>query len=394
MRADIYFLQFLKDDKVSVGGGGIGTLISYLCPLLEGMGFGTTVYQCAGHRFDAMFGATRVVGIPGYPGPGRSNEAVAGHLRDVARREAGTDDRLEIFAADFFSIANKSPLAITVQNGLAWDAAIEQLTSSKLYQNAWGEKIFRYRCQMRGLRRFEACYNRVAVDLYFINWYRSFRGAHLNGRVWYNPNPAPAAAWDARREAASAQGRPLRIIFARRFVPEKGTRVIAEVFGELLRLRPEIEITLAGEGPEQEFLVSAFSGDRRVTITSYRTEDAVRVHAKHDIAAVPSLCGEATCLSVLEAMAAGCAVVATNMGGTITEIIDGFNGRLCWPNKRSLLEALIDVIDSDERRLRFQKNGWEVSQRAFRLDDWQTRWKNIIDEVVAGRVRAAGDAGR
>ena len=394
MRADIYFLQFLKDDMISVGGGGIGTLISYLCPLLEGMGFSTTVYQCAGHRFDAMFGATKVVGIPGYPGPGRSNEAVAGHLREIARKDAGTDDRLEIFAADFFSVANKNPLAIAVQNGLAWDAEIEYLTENKLYHNALGEKIFRYRCQMRGLRRFETCYNRVAVDLYFINWYRSFRGARLAGKVWYNPNPAPAAAWDERRDARVAQGGPLKIIFARRFVPEKGTRVFAQVLIELLRLRPGIEVTLAGEGPEQEFFASTFSGDKRVALTSYPTEQALQVHAKHDIAVIPSLCGEATCLAVLEAMAAGCAVVATNMGGTITEVIDGFNGRLCWPSKESLLEALIDMIDSDERRLRFQKNGWEVSQRAFARDAWTRRWKAIVDEVISGGERAARETGR
>ena len=393
MRADIYFVQFLKDDAVSVGGGGIGTLISYMCPLLEGMGFSTTVYQCAGRRFDAKFGATRVVGIPGYPGFGRSNEAVASHLREVARSEAGTDDRLEIFAADFFSVANKNPLAIAIQNGLAWDAAIEYLTESKLYHNVLGEKIFRYRCQMRGLRRFETCYNRVAVDLYFLNWYRSFRGARLGGRVWYNQNPAPQAAWDARREARSAGGGPLRIIFARRFVPEKGTRVIAEVFADLLRLRPGVQITLAGEGADREFFLRAFSGDARVSITSYAAAEALAVHAKHDIAVIPSLCGEATCLAVLEAMAAGCAVVATNMGGTITEIFDGFNGRLCWPDKESLLEALIDVIDSGERRLRFQKNGWEVSQRAFRFDDWQARWRTIIKEVMAGRELAARDMG-
>lgn len=389
MRADIYFLQFLKDDMVSVGGGGIGTLISYLCPLLESMGFRTTVYQCAGHRFEATFGATRVVGVPGYPGPGRSNEAVAAHLRDTARKEAGTDDRLEIFAADFFSVANKNPLAIAVQNGLAWDAAIEYLTENRLYHNALGEKIFRYRCQMRGLRRFETCYNRVAVDLYFINWYRSFRGAHLRGRVWYNPNPAPAAPWGERRDAGGVQGGPLKIIFARRLVPEKGTRVFADVLIDLLRLRPAIEITLAGEGPEQEFLSRTFSGEPRVTITSYPMTEALQVHTEHDIAVIPSLCGEATCLAVLEAMAAGCAIVATNMGGTITEIIDGFNGRLCWPTKESLLKALIDVIDCPERRLRFQKRGWETSQQAFSMVGWRKRWTEIIDQVVNGREHAA-----
>ena len=388
MRADIYFLQFLKDDAVSVGGGGIGTLISYLCPVLERKGFNVTVYQCAGRRFDATFGATKVVGIPGYPGPGRSNEAVVGGLREFAGREAGGKDRLEIFAADFFSVKNKNPLAIAVQNGLAWDAAIEHLTSNKIFHTSLGEKIYRYRCQERGLRRFETCFNRVAVDLYFINWYRSFRGTRLKGRIWYNPNPAPPAAWNATRESGGSGNTPLRIIFARRFVPEKGTRLIAQVFGSLLRLRPNVTITLAGEGPDRGFFSQKFAGEKRVSVTSYEIEDTLAIHAAHDIAVIPSLCGEATCLAVLEAMAAGCAVVATNLGGTITEIVDGYNGRLCWPTKESLLEALIDIIDSQELRIRFQKCGWEMSQHAFSMAGWQRRWIEIIDQVISGKGEA------
>jgi len=29
MKVSIYLIQFLKDDEVSVGGGGIGTLVVY-----------------------------------------------------------------------------------------------------------------------------------------------------------------------------------------------------------------------------------------------------------------------------------------------------------------------------------------------------------------------------
>src|SRR5574341_742718 len=179
MRADIYFIQFLKDDTVSIGGGGIGTLIRYLCPVLEELGYEVTVYQCAGHPFETMWGNTRVVGIPGYPGPGRPNEKVVQGLRDMAKRRAMTKERIEIFAGDFFAVKNDNPLAICVQNGLAWDAAIELLTQKKIHHSAIGEKIFRYRFQLRGLRRFETCYNHVAVDLYFLNWYRSFRGPKI-----------------------------------------------------------------------------------------------------------------------------------------------------------------------------------------------------------------------
>ncbi len=383
MKASVYFIQFLKDDALSVGGGGIGTLISHLCPLLEELGHEVTVYQCAGRAFDVKWGNTRVIGLPGYPGAGRTNEKVAQSLRELAEQRARSKERIEIFAGDFFSVKNSNPYAICVQNGLAWDASIELLTSNKMYHNPIGEKIFRYRCQMRGLRRFETCFNRVAVDLYFLNWYRSFRGPNVKGRLFYNPNPAPQSTWDVRRE--TRKNEQMKIIFARRLVPEKGTRVIADVFRQLLVLRPNIEIMLAGEGSEEGFLRETFSGDRRVTLTSYKAEDALAVHREHDIAVIPSLCGEATCLSVLEAMAAGCAVVATNMGGTITQIIDGYNGLLCWPRKGPLLEGLLKLIDNKEERLRMQRSGWEISQKSFSMVQWKKRWEEIIGEITGAK---------
>ena len=382
MRASIYFIQFLKDDAASVGGGGIGTLISLLCPLLESFGHEVTVYQCADRPFDVRWGRTRVVGVPGYPGRGRSNERVVQGLRDRAGRDAGSGDRLEIFAADFFSVRNANPFAICVQNGISWDADIRLLTQRRVYHTAWGEKLFRYRCQLRGLRRFETCRNRVAVDLFFLNWYRSFRGPQVPGRIFYNPNPAPEAAWDPERERRHEPGRPLRVIFARRFFPEKGTRLVATVFAELLRLRPAVRVTLAGEGPDLEFFERAFAGDPRVTITSYQPQDALAVHREHDVAIVPSVCGEATCLSVLEAMSAGCAVVATSMGGMITQVLDGHNGVLCDATAESLLAPLVRLVDDGAWRSLMQRRGWEVSQATYGMARWRDRWRTIIRTVA------------
>lgn len=382
MRTDIYFIQFLKDDEMSVGGGGIGTLISHMCPLLETLGHEVFVYQCSARHFRSKYGNAEVIGIPVHPGKRMPNEKVVRHFREIARKNSGTNERIEIFAADFFAVKNDNPLAICVQNGLAWDAGITLLTSRKIHHTPLGEMLFRYRCQLRGLRRFETCYNRVAVDLYFLNWYRSFRGPRVKGRLFYNPNPAPVADWDPNREIKAASGEPLKIIFARRFAPEKGTRLIAAVFKRLLKIHSNIEITLAGEGPDDRFFKNVFSDERRVTITSYKVEDALKVHRDHDIAVIPSICGEATCLSVLEAMAAGCAVIATNMGGTITEIIDGFNGMLCWPTEDSVLESFLKLIDDSEERLRIQKRGWETSQKSFGLEMWKNRWTGIIGKII------------
>jgi len=382
VRASVYFTRFL-DEGGAVGGGGIGTLLSLLVPHLASLGHEVTVYQGARRPFRARFGEAAVVGIPLLPGPGRPNEYVVRRYREAAAREAGPGPRLEIFAADFFSARNRNPLAICVQNGIAWDADIRLLTPRAVHQGPVGERIFRWRCQLRGLRRFETCRNRVAVDLHFWNWYRSFRGPSPGGRVFYNPNPAPEAAWDARRERPDP-GRPLRLIFARRLVPEKGTRLFAGVLRELLRERPKLEATIAGAGPDEGLLREAFAGEGRVSFTRYPPGRALEVHAEHDVAVVPSLCGEATCLGVVEAQAAGCAVVATQLGGTITQVLDGFNGRLVPPEAGALLAALRGLLDDPGERLRMQRAGWESSQRTFPLRAWRERWAAILDEVVAG----------
>ena len=246
--------------------------------------------------------------------------------------------------------------------GLSWDAPVEILTQKQIFQNKVGENILRLRKQIQGIERFENCYNRVVADLTFLNWYRSFRGPNYEGRVWYNPNPAIKMRWNISRDKKRDRKAPIRIIFARRLVREKGTRLAVEVFKEILALYPNIEITIAGDGDDKSFVTENFSHDSRVTVTSYNAEQASEFHKNYDIALVPSVCGEATSFSILEAMSAGCAVVATNMFGIITEIMPMHNGVLCFPHKDSIIEGLKFLIENPDKRLEIQKNAWRSCQ--------------------------------
>jgi glycosyltransferase involved in cell wall biosynthesis len=175
---------------------------------------------------------------------------------------------------------------------------------------------------------------------------------------------------------------------ARRLVPEKGTRLAAVAFKRLLELRPHVTITFAGEGADKVFLEQAFSGDGRVDFKVYHPENVVAFHRQYDIAVIPSVCGEATCLAVSEAMAAGCAVMATNMGGTITQILDGYNGILCWPEEENILNGLLRLVDDSTERNMMARRGWESSQTTFCMKGWQARWKAILEEVVQGKKEA------
>ncbi len=177
--------------------------------------------------------------------------------------------------------------------GLSWDAPVEILTEKKLFRTKAGENLLRLRKQIKGIEHFENCYNRVVADLTFLNWYRSFRGPKYEGKVWYNPNPAIPTPWNFSRDEAIKNNRPVRIIYARRLVPEKGTRLAIDVFKELLLRYSNIEITIAGEGEDKSLFAQKFSHESRVTITSYNVERATEFHKGFDIALVPSVCGEA-----------------------------------------------------------------------------------------------------
>jgi len=388
MKVDIYFTQFLKEDGSGIGGGGIGTQLAFLCPLLDRLGYETTVYQCHHKDFQTKFGKTTVIGIPDFPSIDRPTEEVVKHFRSIAKERSASSERIEIFGADFFSVRNNNPLAISIMQGLAWDAPIEILTAKKIFRTKLGENILRLRKQIQGIERFENCYNRVVADLTFLNWYRSFRGPSYEGKIWYNPNPAIKMQWNTSRDKKGNRRAPVRIIFARRLVPEKGTRLAIEVFKEILALYPNVEVTIAGEGEDKSLIAEKFSGDRRVTVTSYNTKKATEFHKGFDIALVPSVCGEATSFSILEAMSAGCAVVATNMFGIITEIMPMHNGVLCFPRKDSIIEGLKFLIENPGKRLEIQKNAWKSCQSTFTLAKWKERWTSILAEVINEKEHA------
>ena len=385
MKVDIYFLQFLKEDGSDIGGGGVGTQMAFLCPLLDQLGYDSTVYQCHHKHLETKFGNTSVIGIPDYPSLTRPTSEVVSHFRSIAEQRSRSSERIELFAADFFSVRNNNPLAISIMQGLSWDAPIEVLTEKKLFRTKVGENILRLRKQIKGIEYFENCYNRVVADLTFLNWYRSFRGPNHEGKIWYNPNPALKVRWNASRDKKGSVKKPVRIIFARRLVREKGTRLAIEVFKELLSLYPNVEVTIAGEGEDKALIAQSFLHERRVTVTSYNAENATEYHKDYDIALVPSVCGEATSFSILEAMSAGCAVVATNMFGIVTEIIPMHNGILCFPNKNSLLEGLKVLIENPAKRLEIQKNAWRTSQESFSLKRWREQWTSILSDVVSGK---------
>lgn len=93
---------------------------------------------------------------------------------------------------------------------------------------------------------------------------------------------------------------------------------------------------------------------------SISLEELVRLYQGSDIFIVPSL-SEGFSLPGLEAMACGCAVIATMNGGSEQHIINHQNGILVNPaNSQELAKVIIELINNDQLRMTLVKNGFET----------------------------------
>lgn len=139
---------------------------------------------------------------------------------------------------------------------------------------------------------------------------------------------------------------------AARLLPLKGIDVLIRGFAEYLsHARLQARLVIAGAGPQEselKALASAQGIEARVTFAGFR-EDMPTVMASFDVFALTSH-REPFGMVVVEAMAAGRPVVATNAGGIPELVNDGINGILVPPRRPDdVARALLRLEDPSLR---------------------------------------------
>lgn len=133
------------------------------------------------------------------------------------------------------------------------------------------------------------------------------------------------------------------VLFLGRHEPRKGLAVLLEA---LDHLGPDVQVWVAGEGPETARLRATVAGDSRVHWLG-RISDAERASRLRSawVLCAPSLGGESFGVVLLEAMAAGAAVVASDLVGYAAVARPGREGLLVAPgDARALAKALGSVL--------------------------------------------------
>ena len=171
------------------------------------------------------------------------------------------------------------------------------------------------------------------------------------------------------------------VVWIGRFVPEKGLKYLIEAAKQVHSSNNDVKFTLVGGGPlrhELEHLVEAQGLANCVSIIGpleYR--EVADVLRKASLFAFPSL-KEGMPKAVLEAMAAGKAVVASDIPGMNEIIKNGFNGVLVQPrNVSAFSNIIITLLEDDPLRKRLQRNARNTMLKYF---TWQ-RHLNLLNSV-------------
>ncbi len=189
---------------------------------------------------------------------------------------------------------------------------------------------------------------------------------------------------DLHREFDLPPGCPLAGNVAA-LVPHKGQRHLIDAAALLVRRVPDARVLIVGAGELAGALarqIRRLDLDGRVILTGFRA-DVPSVLKGLDLFVMSSVT-EGLGTSVLDAMAAGLAVVGTRAGGIPESVLDGQTGLLAPPGDApALARAIAHLLQDTVQRQAFGAAGHRRARAAFSAE-------RMVDETAATYAALAG----
>jgi glycosyltransferase involved in cell wall biosynthesis len=150
-------------------------------------------------------------------------------------------------------------------------------------------------------------------------------------------------------------------------VPHKGQRHLIEAARVVLPQVPDARFVIAGEGelrPALERQIKDHHLEKHVLLAGFRP-DVLSLHKAFDIFVMSSVT-EGLGTSLLDAMAAGKPIVATDTGGIPEVVIHGETGILVPPRDHdAMAQAIVTLLKNDELRRTMGEAGRARARKMF-----------------------------
>ncbi len=157
------------------------------------------------------------------------------------------------------------------------------------------------------------------------------------------------------------------VTFVGRMIYSKGPQLLMEVAKEIVKSKQNIYFIFAGDGEMYHKLRSQLS-KQIVFMGSLEKKDIALLLSQTDILVHPSLHHEGFPNVLLEAGASGCAVIASDSGGTNEIVIHNQTGLLIRPTYASIQKAVVELIENRTKRRDLQETMRAHIEKNF---DWK-----------------------
>lgn len=358
----ILYDLFYDFNTNSITIGGIQTYITDLINVAKSIGYQITLFQMGETTNEVQLPEYKIIAIPT-----KKRSKFCNLISQVI-----DDDTLVIFATDLI-IPHKNPFktSIAIQHGICWDIPTEKnrnilvMNLSKLVRNA------------RIVDRVSNVKEVICVDYNFVNWYRTCVDKP-NIKFTVIPNYTRIVPVHKKDNDT------IRIIFARRMWWYRGTRVFTNAILRILKDYHNIEVTVAGSGPDLDYMKERLSSFSNVMFITYKSDESLDIHADKHIAVVPTVGSEGTSLSLLEAMSSQCAIISSDVGGMTNIVLDGYNGIMTSAgDDEALYNALKLLLEDKELLNKLANNAYETARQAFSYEKWFAKWTLVLNNYYS-----------
>ena len=207
---------------------------------------------------------------------------------------------------------------------------------------------------------------------------RHFIARYFPGEYRIIPNGVDVAAYRNARPFPEYRDGKLNVLFCGRLEPRKGATYLLRAYTSLKQRMPDLRLIVIGVGPQL--------GELRRTAQAERLQDLLfagrvsegdkaRFFRTADVFCAPSTGQESFGIVLLEAMAAGLPVVASDIHGYKKVVQRNVSGLLVEPRDARALEAALErVLRDAELRARLGEAG---ARRAPEFD-----WSHVTERLV------------
>jgi phosphatidylinositol alpha-mannosyltransferase len=172
----------------------------------------------------------------------------------------------------------------------------------------------------------------------------------------------------------TGEGRPT-VLFVGRHEPRKGLDVL---LAALDRLPADVRVWVVGDGPDTDELRRRHAGEARIEwLGRIGDEEKRRRMAAADVFCAPALRGESFGIVLLEGMAAGTVVVASDIDGYRNVATDGVDARLVPPGDPQALGEAIAGLLADPSQAASLVAGGQARAEAFSMEHLAERYVEL-----------------